>query len=191
MAAHWGRPVEQVFNWKETTWYENHTVRFRQSFQWESRVEPEIRSRSEALVSSLIIRLARGCKHWYPLAPGRRYGARRSSLSEYVSPSISQTYNKLLPPSKIKWERYIFIKKLFCFVNWISKIMFDYLADKSIKDNTTLPTNYCLTRFTCIVFLLYLNIYVFLSNLLCSPCLSLVSITTISIMNKTLGLFVA
>ena len=32
----------------------------------------------------LTIRLARGCKCWHLLAPGRRYGARRSPLSEYV-----------------------------------------------------------------------------------------------------------
>ena len=39
--------VEQVSNRKETTWYENHAVRFRQSAQSESRVELEICSRSE------------------------------------------------------------------------------------------------------------------------------------------------
>ena len=47
MAVHQGRLVEQVCNRKETTWYENHAVRFRQSIQSESRVEPGIRSRSE------------------------------------------------------------------------------------------------------------------------------------------------
>ena len=61
-----GRPVKQVCNRKETTWYENPTVRLRESVQWESRVEWGIHSRSEALVSSLTIWLARGCKHWHP-----------------------------------------------------------------------------------------------------------------------------
>ena len=77
----------------------------------ESRVERGIRSRREAFVSSLMIRLARGCKRKYPRARGGRYGTRRSPLSEYMSLSISQTYNKLCGPSRIKWERPIFIKK--------------------------------------------------------------------------------
>ena len=37
MAVCLGKPVKQVRNWKETTWYENHAVRFRQSVQSESR----------------------------------------------------------------------------------------------------------------------------------------------------------
>ena len=48
MAVRQGRPVEQVCNRKEITWYENHAVRFSQ-YQSESRVEREIRTRSEAL----------------------------------------------------------------------------------------------------------------------------------------------
>ena len=40
MAVRRGRPVQQVCNRKETRWYENHAVRFRQSVQSESRVEP-------------------------------------------------------------------------------------------------------------------------------------------------------
>ena len=107
-----GKPVEQACNREETTWYENHVVRFRQSVQSESRVEPGIRSRSEALVSSLTIRLARGCKYWHPLAPGRIYGARRSLLSGYISLHLSLKLTIIcVPLSRIKWERYIFIKK--------------------------------------------------------------------------------
>ena len=49
MAVRQGRPVEQVCNRKETTWYENHAFRFRQRVQSESSVEPGILSRSEAL----------------------------------------------------------------------------------------------------------------------------------------------
>ena len=53
--------------------------------------------------SSLTIRLARGCKHWHPLAPGKRYGARRCPLSEYISLhlSLKLTIN-YVPLSRIK-----------------------------------------------------------------------------------------
>ena len=47
------------------------------------RVDPGKCSRSEAS------RLARGCKRWHPQAPGRRYGTRRSPLSEYMSLHLS------------------------------------------------------------------------------------------------------
>ena len=116
MAMRWGRLVKQVCNRKETTWYENHAVRFRQSVQAESRVEPGIRSRLEALVSSLMIRFARGCKRWHLLAPGRRYGARRSPLSEYMPLHLSLKHiTNCMPLSRIKWEREIFIKKCVSF----------------------------------------------------------------------------
>ena len=70
----------------------------------ELRVEPEIRSRSEA---SLTIRLARGCKRWHLLAPGRRYGIRRSPLSEYISLHLSlKLTTNCVPLSRIKWEIY-------------------------------------------------------------------------------------
>ena len=98
MAVHQGRPVDQVCNWMETTWYENHVVRFRQSVQSESRVEPRVHSRSEALVSSLTIRLARGCQRWHLLAPGRRYGARRSRFSEYMSLHLSLKLKQTVSP---------------------------------------------------------------------------------------------
>ena len=115
MAVRLGRPVEQVCNRKDTTWYENHAVIFKQARQWESRVEPGIRSRSEALVTSLTIRLSRGCKRWRPLAPGKRYGARRSHHFEYISLHISVklTRNCVLL-SRIKWEIYFY--KEVCFV---------------------------------------------------------------------------
>ena len=102
-----GWPVEQVCNRKETTWYENHVVIFRQSVQPESRVEPEIRSRSEALLSFLAIRLARGCKRWHPLDPGRKYGA-RSPFSEYMSLHLSLKITTIVCPPFREWnERYI------------------------------------------------------------------------------------
>ena len=49
MAVRRSRPVVQVCNRKETTWYENHAVRFRLSVHSESRVELGISRRSEAL----------------------------------------------------------------------------------------------------------------------------------------------
>ena len=98
-AVRQSRPVEQVCNRKETTWYENHVVSFRQSVQSKSKIEPGIRNQSEVLESSLTIRLARRCKRWDPLTPGR----------------ISQTYNKLCASLENKWERYIFINKCVSF----------------------------------------------------------------------------
>ena len=111
-----GMAIEQVCNRKETTWNQNEVVRFGQSFQSDSRVEPAIRSRWEALESSLTIRLVRGCKCWHTLAPRRRYGARRSPLSEYMSLHLSlKLSTNCVPLLRIKWERYIFRKKYVLF----------------------------------------------------------------------------
>ena len=116
VAVFQGRSVELVCNRKKTTWYENHAVRFRLWVQSESRVEPGIRNRSEALVSSLTIQFARGCKRWHPLSQGRRYEEEEFPLSEYMSLHLSLkiTTNRVLV-LRIKWERYIFIKKCVSF----------------------------------------------------------------------------
>ena len=112
MAERRGRAVEQVCNRKETTWYENHAVRFRQSVQSESKVEPGILSRSEALGRLWQYGLQGGCQRWHPVSPGRRYGARRSPLSKYMSLYLSfKLPTNCVPFSRIKRERYIFIKK--------------------------------------------------------------------------------
>ena len=72
---------------------------------------------SEALVSSLTIQFARGCKCWHPLAPGRRYGA-RSPLSEYMSLHLSlKLTTNCVPLSRIKWEVYFY--KEVCFISLI------------------------------------------------------------------------
>ena len=63
---------------------EKHTVRFRDRIG----VERGTRSRAEAL-GSQTLRLARGCKYWHLLAPGRRYGTRRNPLPEYMSLHLS------------------------------------------------------------------------------------------------------
>ena len=81
----------------------------------ESGVKPGTHSQSEASQTSLTTRLARGCKRWYPLAPGRRYGTRKSPLSEYMSLYLSlklATNCGLL--SRIKWDIYFYKDK--CFV---------------------------------------------------------------------------
>ena len=111
MALRRGRPVEQVCNRKETTWYENHVVRVSESNQnWESSQGYTANQRR------LTIRLARECKHWHPLALGRRYWARRSPLSEYMSLHLSLKFTtNCVPLSKIKWDIYIFYKEV-CFV---------------------------------------------------------------------------
>ena len=78
--------------------------------------------------SSLTIRLARGCKCWHLLAPGRRYGARRSPLSEYMSLHLSlKLTTKWVPLSRIKWERHIFIKKC-CFVRSLKFVHYFWLC---------------------------------------------------------------
>ena len=62
---------------------------------------------------SLTIQLARGCKCWHPLAPGRRYGT-RSPLSEYMSLHLSLKLTASCGPrSRIKWMIY-FYKEVFC-----------------------------------------------------------------------------
>ena len=70
---------------------ENHMVRFRESAENHSRVSDTqpIRGVSDEL--------ARGCKHWHLLAPGRRYGKKKSSLLLYVFPPISHTPQKHQP----------------------------------------------------------------------------------------------
>ena len=110
-----GRPVEQMCNRRETTWYENYAIRFYtvSSVRFESRVRDTKAIRG--VRSSLTIRLARRCKHWHPRAIGRRYGARRIPLSEYISLNLSLklTTNCVLL-SWIKWEIYFY--KEVCFV---------------------------------------------------------------------------
>ena len=117
VAVRRGRPVKQVCNRKGTTWYENYAIRFRQWFQSGSRIEPGIRRRLEALG-----RLWRYCLQGVqalapPSSRKKIWGKKKSPLRVYVSPSISQTYNSVLP-SRIKWERYIFYKEV-CFVSLI------------------------------------------------------------------------
>ena len=51
---------------------ENHAVRFRQSAENRSRVG------DTQLIRGVSDGLARECKRWYPLAPGRRYGKKSS-----------------------------------------------------------------------------------------------------------------
>ena len=112
MAVHQGKPVEQVCNRKETTWYENHAVSFR--VQSESRVKPGICSQSEVLGHLWQYGLQGGSSTGTPLAPGRKYGARRSPL--YLSFKLT---TNCVPPSRIKWERYILIKKCLSFVHYL------------------------------------------------------------------------
>ena len=94
MAVHRGRPVEQLCNRKETTWYENHAVWFRQS------------SQNRASSQGYAADQGRLCRLWrYGLqgsaSVGSRktiWGKKKSSFWVYVSPSLSQTYNKLCAP---------------------------------------------------------------------------------------------
>ena len=90
---------------------ENHVARFRQSAEncsWARDTQP---------TRGISDKLARGCKHWHPLAPGRRYG-KKSSLIHHRN--INPFENKV-------WEIYILIKKcvrLFIGVRKLWLIMF-------------------------------------------------------------------
>ena len=53
---------------------ENHAVRFRLS------AENRSRARDMQSIRGVSDELARGCKRWHPLAPGRGYGKKKSSL---------------------------------------------------------------------------------------------------------------
>ena len=70
---------------------EHHVVKFRQS------AENRSRARDTQPIRGVSDELARGCKRWHPLAPGRRYGKKKSSLWVYVSPPISHTPQKHQP----------------------------------------------------------------------------------------------
>ena len=104
MAVRQRGPVEQVCNRKETTWYENHAVRFRQSSQnraWDTQLIRVVNVSDDTV-----------CKGVQALAcPGSRkkiWGKKTSPLWVYASPSIFQTY-KLCAPFENKM-RYIFIQ---------------------------------------------------------------------------------
>ena len=115
LAVRRGRPVEQVCNQKETTWYENPAFRFRQSDKSEeSRTRDTQPIRGVSVVSEDTF-----CKGGGSIGtPGSRkkiWGKKKSPLWVYVSPSISQTSTNCVPLSRIKWERDIF----YCFVSLI------------------------------------------------------------------------
>ena len=87
-----------------TTWIDLDRV---QSIESRARDTQPIRE----LVSSLTIRLARGCKHWTPWLQEEDMGQEEV----YVSPSISLTYNKVCSPFENK-IREIYFNKEVCFV---------------------------------------------------------------------------
>ena len=67
---------------------DNYAVRFRQS------AENCSLARDSQPIRGVSDKLARGCKRWHSLAPGRRYVKKKSSLRVYVSPPISHTPQK-------------------------------------------------------------------------------------------------
>ena len=82
---------------------ENHSVRFREG------AENRSRTRDSQPTRGVSEELARGCKRWHPLAPGRRYG-KKSSLSICLSTHLSYT-TETSTLSRIKCERDIFFIK--------------------------------------------------------------------------------
>ena len=80
------------------------------------------------------------------MAPGRRYGVRRSPLSEYMSFHLSlKLTTNCVPLSRIKWERErererereIFIKMCVLFVHRSLFIIFDYVLGWVYEKYTT------------------------------------------------------
>ena len=63
-----------------------------------------------------MIRLARGCKRWHPLAPGRRYGTRRSPLSKDMSLHLFLNQQETVGPFRESNQMYIFFNKEMCLV---------------------------------------------------------------------------
>ena len=80
---------------------ENHAVRFRQN------EENHCRARDTQSTRGISDELARGCKRWHPLAPGRRYG-KKSSLWVCLFTHLSHT-TETSTLSRTKCERYIFL----------------------------------------------------------------------------------
>ena len=93
---------------------ENQAVRFRQS------AENRSRARDTQPTRGVSDELAREYKRWHPLAPGRRYGQRNSSLWVYVSPPISHTPQKHQPFREKSVRDIYFYKEVCSFVHWSS-----------------------------------------------------------------------
>ena len=83
---------------------DNHALRFAQRQRIESRARDTLLIRG--FRSSLTIRLARGYKRWHPLAPGRRYGTRRSPLLWVCLHQSLKVTTNCGPLSRIKWGIY-------------------------------------------------------------------------------------
>ena len=104
---------------------EKHAVRFRESRESQSSI-------GHAVDQVISDEVARGCKHWHPLVPGRRYG-KKSSLRIYVSPSISQLITNCGPFSRIKWDIY-FYKEVFCsFIEFQKSCLIDIIMAMAIQ----------------------------------------------------------
>ena len=92
---------------------ENHAVRFRES------AENRSRARDAQPNWGVSDELARGCKRWHPLAPGR------SPLSLSICLSTHLSHNtETSTLSRIKCERYFFYKEVCSFFHWSSSFMF-------------------------------------------------------------------
>ena len=100
-------------NRKEITWWEPRDQIWTECRESES-------SEGHAADQVVSDEIPRGCKRWHPLAPGRWYGKKKSSLWVYVSPSISQlTTNWWTLFENKAWEIHIFIKKCVSFVHYL------------------------------------------------------------------------
>ena len=109
------------------------------------RVKPGTCSQSEVSQTSPTTLLARGCKLWHRLAPGRRYGARRSPLSEFMS--LQQSLKLMTnsgPLLRIKWEIY-FHKEVFrSFIevinyHWLCFCLYLYYGYTTLNSDFNLP----------------------------------------------------
>ena len=119
MTAHQDNRVQQVCNRKETTWWEPRGqiwTKWRES-------ESSVGHAADQVDSD---ELARGCKHWHPPTPGRRYGKKKSSLWVHVSLSISQLTTNCGLFSRIKWEIYFYKEVFRLFIEFRKSCMREY-----------------------------------------------------------------
>ena len=119
MAVLRSRPIVQRYNRKGSTWYENHAVKF-----WDNQSSQDRESSwgYAADQRRYIISDDRLCKGVQALAShgsGKKiWGKKKSPFWVYVSPSLSQTYNKLCAPFENKMREKYFYTEM-CFGSFI------------------------------------------------------------------------
>ena len=127
MAVRLGRPVEQVCNRKETTWYENHVLRFRQSGSQNRESSQGYAADRRRLRRLWRYGLQVGANVGTPGSRKKIWDKKKSPLWVCVSPSISQSYNKLCAHFENKMREIYFYKEV-CFVRSLKFVRYLWLC---------------------------------------------------------------